>query len=97
MRASLLGGTTPTERELRIYQDMAMYLLYNRHMSYLDKVATTPAKLVKTEQKTAAWNDFQRDFEWYLHLPGFPLPAHIRSCTLLCRVLSDPACLQSYL
>jgi len=79
MRSSLLGGTTPTERELRIYQDMAMYLLYNRHMSYLDKVATTPAKLAKTEQKVAAWNDFQRDFEWYLQLPGFPLPAHFEA------------------
>lgn len=79
MRSRLLGGTTPTERELRIYQDMAMYLLYNRHMAYLEKVATTPAKLAKTEQKAAAWNDFQRDFDWYLQLPGFPLPAHFEA------------------
>ncbi len=27
MRSKLLRGTTPTERELRIYQNMAMYLL----------------------------------------------------------------------
>ena len=79
MRSRLLGGTTPSERELRIYQDMAMYLLYNRHTSYLDKVATTPAKLAKTEQKAAAWTDFQRDFDWYLQLPGFPLPAHFEA------------------
>ena len=79
MRSRLLADTTPTERELRIYQDMAMYLLYNRHMAYLDKVATTPAKLAKTEQKAAAWNDFQRDFDWYLQLPGFPLPAHFEA------------------
>ena len=79
MRSSLLRGTIATERELRIYQDMAMYLLYNRHMSYLDKVATTPTKLAKSAQSSAAWNDFQRDFSWYLQLPGFPLPAHIEA------------------
>jgi len=79
MRSSLLGGTTPTEPELRIYQDMALYLLYNRHMSYLDKVATTRTKLAASVQSSAAWNDFQTDFNRYLQLPGFPLPAHIEA------------------
>jgi len=79
MRSGLLGGTTPTEPELRIYQDLAMYLLYNRHMSYLDNVATTPTKLAKSAQSSAAWNDIQKDFNWYLQLSGFPLPAHIEA------------------
>ena len=76
LRSQMLAGKIPSDRELRIYQDMALYLLYNRHMSYLDKVATTPVKTAKTEQKAAAWNEFQRDFDQYLQLPGFPLPAH---------------------
>lgn len=79
MRSKLLRGTTPTERELRIYQNMAMYLLYNRHMSYPDSVATAPEKLAKTAQSSAAWNDFQRDFASYLQLPGLPLPAHFEA------------------
>lgn len=79
MRSKLVSGTTPTERELRIYQNMALYLLYNRHMSYLDTVATTPAKLAKTAQSLAAWADFQKDFHWYLDLHGFPLPGHIEA------------------
>lgn len=79
MRSSLLGGTTATELELRIYQDMALYLLYNRHMSYLDKVATTPTKFAKSAQSSAGWNDFQTDFNRYLQLPGFSLPPHIEA------------------
>jgi DNA-binding NtrC family response regulator len=76
MCSKLRSGTTPTERELRVYQNMAMYLLYNRHMSYLDTVATTPAKDAKTAQSSAAWMDFQKDFASYLQLPGLPLPEH---------------------
>jgi len=79
MRAQMLYGMQVSERAFRIYQDMALYLLYNRHMSYLDKVATTPTKLAKSAQSSAAWNDFQTDFNWYLQLPGFPLPAHIEA------------------
>lgn len=79
MRRKLLSGVIPTERELRVYQNMAMYLLYNRHMSYLDTVATTPAELAKTTQSSAAWKDFQKDFISFLQLPGLPLPAHFEA------------------
>ena len=76
MRKKLLSGTTPTEHELRVYQNLAMYLLYNRHMSYLDSIATTPADRAKTAQSSAAWKDFQKDFALFLKLPGLPLPPH---------------------
>ena len=79
MRSSMLGGTTLTEQELRIYQDMTLYLLYNRHMSYLDNVATALARHAKTAQSSAAWTDFQKDFQRYLELPEFPLPAHFEA------------------
>ena len=80
MRRKLLrSGTIPSERELRIYQNMAMYLLYNRHMSYLDTVAATPAEGAKNAQSSAAWKDFQRDFAAYLQLPGLPLPKHFEA------------------
>ena len=79
MRRKLLSGTTPTERELRVYQNLAMNLLYNRHMSYLDTVATTPADRAKTAQSSAAWKDFQKDFVSYLQLPGLPLPTHFEA------------------
>lgn len=79
MRRKLLSGSTPTERELRVYQNLAMYLLYNRHMSYLDTVATTPADRAKTAQSSAAWKDFQKDFASYLQLPGLPLPQHFEA------------------
>ena len=79
MRRKLLSGTTPTERERRVYQNLAMYLLYNRHMSYLDTVATTPADCAKTSQSSAAWKDFQKDFAAYLQIPGLPLPQHFEA------------------
>ncbi|MFM8477586.1 MAG: hypothetical protein ACKOEO_17525, partial [Planctomycetaceae bacterium] len=76
MRRKLLSGARPAERELRVYQNLAMYLLYNRHMSYLNQVATAPADRAKTAQSAAAWKDFQKDFASYLQLPGLPLPRH---------------------
>lgn len=76
MRRKLLSGARPAERELRVYQNLAMYLLYNRHMSYLNQVATAPADRAKTAQSSAAWKDFQKDFASYLQLPGLPLPRH---------------------
>ncbi len=79
MRSKLLSGVSPTELELRIYQNMAMYLLYNRHMSYLDNLATAPANRTKSAQSSAAWDDFQRDFHAYLQLPGLPLPQHFKA------------------
>lgn len=79
MRRKVLRGTTPTERELRAYQNLAMYLLYNRHSSYLDSVASTPADQMKTAQSSAAWKDFQKDFTSCLHLPGLPLPQHFEA------------------
>ena len=71
MRKALLAGTSLSEHELRIYQDVAIYLLYNRYMSYLDKIATAPELAT---QNTTAWHDFQRDFDSYLRLPGLSLP-----------------------
>lgn len=76
MRKAFLAGTALSGNELRVYQDVAIYLLYNRHMSYLDEVASAPSS---TTQKTTAWHDFQRDFNNYLSLPGFSLPPHFEA------------------
>jgi len=55
MRRRLLNGAIPTERELHVYQNMTLYLLYNRHLAYLNTIATTPADRAKTAQSSAAW------------------------------------------
>ena len=79
MRRRLLNGAIPTERELHVYQNMTLYLLYNRHLAYLNTIATTPADRAKTAQSSAAWKDFQKDFASYLQLPGLPLPKHFEA------------------
>jgi DNA-binding NtrC family response regulator len=71
MRKALLAGSALSEHEVRVYQDVAVYLLYNRHMSYLDKIATAPELAT---QNITAWQDFQRDFDSFLRLPGLSLP-----------------------
>lgn len=76
MRKALLAGTSLSENEVRVYQDVAIYLLYNRHMSYLDELASAPSD---TRQKTSAWHDFQRDFDSYLRIPGLSLPSHFEA------------------
>jgi sigma-54 specific flagellar transcriptional regulator A len=79
MRRKLLSGAAPTERELQVYQNMTLYLLYNRHLAYLNTIATTPVDRSKTAQSSAAWKDFQKDFASYLQLPGLPLPKHFEA------------------
>lgn len=71
LRKALLAGTAMSENELRVYQDVAIYLLYNRHMSYLDEVASARSL---TTQTATAWQDFQSDFDSYLRLPGLSIP-----------------------
>ena len=78
-RRKLLSGAIPTERELHVYQNMTLYLLYNRHLAYLNTIATTPADRPRTAQSSAAWKDFQKDFASYLQLPGLPLPKHFEA------------------
>jgi DNA-binding NtrC family response regulator len=79
MRRKLLSGAIPTERELHVYQNMTLYLLYNRYLAYLNTIATTPADRSKTAQSSAAWKDFRKDFASYLQLPGLPLPKHFEA------------------
>jgi DNA-binding NtrC family response regulator len=76
MRKALLAGISLSENEVRVYQDMAVYLLYNRHMSYLDEVASASEG---TLQKTSVWQDFQCDFDSYLRLPGLSLPSQFEA------------------
>jgi DNA-binding NtrC family response regulator len=79
MRRKLLSGATSTERELQVYQNMTLYWLYNRHLAYLNTIATTPADRSRAAQSSAAWKDFQKDFASYLQLPGLSLPRHFEA------------------
>jgi transcriptional regulator with PAS, ATPase and Fis domain len=79
MRSCLLSGAAASEQELRMYQDLALYLLYNRHMAYLNTLAAAHTTGAALEQKSSVWKAFHEDFAWYLQLPGFPLPAHVEA------------------
>ena len=76
MRSRLLDGATASDRELGIYRDVALLLIYSQHMSYVDTSATGHIAGAQPEHTTAVWKAFQRDFDKYLHIPGLPLPAH---------------------
>jgi hypothetical protein len=77
MRTRVMSGTTSSELELRTYQDLVLYLLYNRHMAYLDALAASHTIGASLDQKPTAWKAFQKDFEWYLGLPGVSVPPHV--------------------
>jgi len=79
MRECLVNGDTASERDLRIYQDLVLYLLYNRHMDYLDTLASAHTNGTALEQKSAAWKAFLKAFDWYLQLPGVSVPAHVEA------------------
>ncbi len=79
IRSRLANGHTPSEQELGVYQDLVLYLLYNRNMAYLDTLASVQSRGATIVQKSAAWKAFLKDFEWYLRLPGVRMPPHVEA------------------
>jgi transcriptional regulator of acetoin/glycerol metabolism len=69
------GGTAEPE-ELLVYEDLALFLLYARHMDDLEGIITKSLQRTDWDGQASFWPAFQADFRHYFHLPGQELPSH---------------------
>lgn len=74
LRLRLLAGADATERDLRTYQDLVLYMLYSRYMPRFDDDIGTPSERQRSARVTAIWRLFLVDFQHYLQLPERSLP-----------------------
>jgi transcriptional regulator with AAA-type ATPase domain len=72
-RATLLKRKTVDERELALYEDVALYVLYDQFRAQL-QVSVQPAKMINGATNVTFWPQFKDAFEHYLSLDGVVLP-----------------------
>lgn len=74
-RDLLAAGRRGSDKELTLYEDAALYVLYDRLRPQL-KAVVQPAIEHGTATTNAFWPQFKRDFAHYLSLPGRQLPSN---------------------
>lgn len=75
LQSALEAGEVASERELEIYEDLVLYLLYAR---YLSNVLTLPVSTFRTRPDKdilQAYTSFANDFRFFLKLPRTRLPS----------------------
>ncbi|MDB5354282.1 MAG: sigma54 specific transcriptional regulator, Fis family [Phycisphaerales bacterium] len=73
-RDRLASGAGAGEKELRLYEDLAVYLLYYRVQDVLQQV--TNGEIAKPQQEIASLYDrFAHEVNHFLRVPGVKLPA----------------------
>jgi hypothetical protein len=65
MRTRLLDGARSSIQDLRLFEDAALYVLYNRYADDLWRLIAEGA-----QKRVAMWDGFRRDAEHLLALPG---------------------------
>jgi Sigma-54 interaction domain len=75
VRARLVDGKRGSAMELALYEDAALYMLYDRFRPQLQAVLR-PALDASAPVMVACWDEFRRAFEHYLSISGAQLPSN---------------------
>ncbi|MDZ4820841.1 MAG: sigma 54-interacting transcriptional regulator, partial [Planctomycetota bacterium] len=77
IRAALLAGNSATKKELELYEDLALYVVYYRFVTPFIKEVNVSGNL-KTwlTECVAVWPQFLKDFKHFFHIAGTTLPNH---------------------
>lgn len=70
MRNHLLSREGVKEADLKLYENLVLYLLFQRYDSNFDGLATEHLKKANLPKPFPLWKDFLRDHQFYLRLPG---------------------------
>jgi sigma-54 specific flagellar transcriptional regulator A len=76
-RAALADGKRSNGKELALYEDVVLYVLYDRFRPQL-QAAIQPALEGAAPAKVAFWSEFKQAFAHYLSLPERPLPSNYK-------------------
>ena len=74
LRERLARGAEARSDELGLYQDLALYVLYYRYIEPLRDVIVDQLRHPSKSPRVTAYDSFERDFRFYIHLPGVNLP-----------------------
>lgn len=75
MRQEWIAGELATERQLQVYEDLALYVLYTRHISTLLDATVPRSGHLSEDDVAASYNDYIQDFQYFLAIPGRLLPS----------------------
>lgn len=73
MRTRLCAGEPVSQSDLILYEDLALYLLYKRHMSNFVEIIT--AAEAARVMRMPFWRDFRDEFQYFFHVPDRTLPS----------------------
>ncbi len=69
-RERLRSDLDATEADLRLYEELVCYVLYNRHMSVLREPIRRSLESPDWGGPVESWREFREDFRAYLEIPG---------------------------
>jgi DNA-binding NtrC family response regulator len=73
MRECLLKGEEASEQELRIYEDLALYVLYAKYFSVILTVSSNQLIWRPAEDIASCYDDFLEDYQHYMNIPAMRL------------------------
>lgn len=84
-RERLVGGCKANDRDLRTYQDLALYCLFKKHLAEQGESELLTLRLHDGKALGKLWEAFLGDFRFFLDLPGRDFaaeyePAHLFAC-----------------
>ncbi len=75
-RTVLITGKDAGDADIELYRDLATYVLYHRFFSGANpEIEALTARPGTTPQRVSVWDDFQRDYQQLLELPGLCIPS----------------------
>jgi transcriptional regulator with AAA-type ATPase domain len=77
LRGRLVEGTTASAEELRLYQQLVFYLLYQRHEGAWQQLIDTGEKERSTTGRVPAYRRFREDLDYFLALPERAFPESV--------------------
>lgn len=75
MRRQLIAGEPTSERYVRVYEDLALYQLYTRHISTILELPVLQIDYRAEGDIITSYDDYLKDFRYFLALPGRRLPS----------------------
>ena len=85
-RKKLISGQSARKRELELYEDLALYVIYYRFISpFIAKASTSGNADAWLSDRVEVWPEFREEFNHFFHVGGVKLPsrydaAHIFAC-----------------
>ncbi len=74
-REQLRSGHEATPADLRLYEELVCYVLYNRHMSVFLEPTRQSLKSPDWGGPVRSWPEFREELRAYLEIPGRSLPS----------------------